>query len=149
MNRCRSAMNLSESSRRDFLRQAGGGAGLLALAALMAEEDLLAADSASSSAADPRLNPLAPKRSHFPAKAKSVIWLFMNGGPSHVDTWQYKPELEKYDGQEMKGLDPETGFFKNAVGPLMKSPFKFTPRGKCGKMVSSLFPQLGEHVDKM
>ncbi len=78
-----------------------------------------------------------------------MIWLFINGGPSHVDTWDYKPELEKVDGQELEGFDKQTGFFANSVGPLMKSPFEFTPRGQCGKMVSSIFPKLGEHVDKM
>jgi hypothetical protein len=66
-----------------------------------------------------------------------------------VDTWDYKPELEKMDGKELKGFDKNTGFFANSVGPLMKSPFEFTPRGQCGKMVSSIFPKLGEHVDKM
>src|SRR5688572_1416714 len=99
-------------SRRQFLAQAGGGAGLLALAALLADEGLLSSAAAADSVVDPRLNPLAPKKSHFPAKVKSVIWLFMNGGPSHVDTWQYKPELEKRDGQELEGFDKNTGFFK-------------------------------------
>jgi hypothetical protein len=94
-------------------------------------------------------DPLAPRKGHFGGKAKSVIWLFINGGPSQVDTWDYKPELEKMDGKELNGFDKNTGFFANAVGPLMKSPFEFTPRGQCGKMVSSLFPKLGEHVDKM
>jgi len=127
-------------SRRSLFRKAGGGMGMLGLAGLLGEEGLLA-----DSAADP----LAPGATHFPATAKSVIWLFINGGPSHVDTWDYKPELEKADGQELEGFDKQTGFFANAVGPLMKSPFEFTPRGECGKMVSSLFPKLGEHVDKM
>ena len=61
-----------------------------------------------------------------------------------MDTWDYKPELEKMDGKELKGFDKNTGFFANAVGPLMKSPFEFTPRGQCGKMVSSIFPKLGD-----
>src|SRR5687768_15180162 len=88
-------------SRRQLLAQAGGGAGLLALASLLADEGLLASAAAAETnaagalTADPRLNPLAPKSSHFPAKAKNVIWLFMNGGPSQVDTWDYKPTLEK------------------------------------------------------
>src|SRR5205823_7642305 len=116
-------------SRRQMLARAGGGAGLLALASLLADEGLLApasaADRAGEGAIDPQLNPLAAKKSHFPAKAKSVIWLFMNGGPSHVDTWQYKPELEKRDGQELVGFDKNTGFFKEQVGPVMRSPFKF------------------------
>src|SRR5690606_18285007 len=87
------------------------------------------------------------------AKAKRVIWVFINGGPSQVDTWDYKPALEKWDGKSIKEFDPTfkdtTGFFKNAVGALMKSPFEFTPRGQTGKTVSSLFPHLGQHVDKM
>ncbi len=127
-------------SRRRLLQRAGAGFGSLGLAGLLAEEGLLADDLA---------DPLAPKRAHFDGKAKSVIWLFINGGPSHVDTWDHKPELEKMDGKELEGFDKETGFFANAVGPLMKSPFEFTPRGECGKMVSSIFPKLGEHVDKM
>ncbi|MBA2224735.1 MAG: DUF1501 domain-containing protein [Gemmataceae bacterium] len=125
------------SSRREFLRRAGGGFGLLALA------DLLHAEQARS------VNPLAPKKPHFPAKAKAVIWLFMNGGPSHVDTWDYKPELEKRDGQELPGFDPNTGFFNQQVGPLMKSPFRWKQHGQCGKWVSELFPHLSRHVDKM
>jgi hypothetical protein len=121
----------------------------LALAALLADEGLLAADSATAAAADPRLNPLAPKKSHFPAKAKSVIWLFMNGGPSHVDTWQYKPELEKRDGQELEGFDKNTGFFTAQVGPVMKSPFKFARYGESGAWVSEIFPGMAQHVDDM
>ena len=77
-------------------------------------------------------NPLAAKPAHFPAKAKRVIWLFMNGGPSQVDTWDYKPELDKRDGQELTGFDKNTGFFTDQVGPLMKSPFKFAQHGQSG-----------------
>ena len=120
---------------------------MLSLAALLADEGLLVHPASGSPA--PAGDPMAPRAAHFAAKAKSVIWIFVNGGPSHVDTWEYKPALEKYDGTEMKGLDPQTGFFANSVGPLMKSPFKFSPRGQCGKMVSSIFPRLGAHVDKM
>ena len=66
----------------------------------------------------------------------------MNGGPSQVDTWDYKPALEKMDGKTMEGFDRFTGFFANAVGGLMKSPFEFTRRGECGKPVSEIFPYL-------
>ena len=86
---------------------------------------------------------------HFPAKAKSVIWLFMNGGPSQVDTWDYKPELAKRDGQELPGFDKNTGFFTGQVGPLMKSPFKFAQHGQSGTWVSEIFPNLAKHVDDM
>jgi hypothetical protein len=140
------------SDRREFLARAGGGAGLLALAALLADEGLLGGSAVAGEAgatADARLNPLAPRRSHFPARAKSVIWLFMNGGPSHVDTWQYKPELERRDGQELEGFDKNTGFFTAQVGPVMKSPFKFARHGESGAWVSEIFPGMAEHVDDM
>lgn len=128
-------------NRRSFLSRAGNGLGLLALASLL-QEQTHATDEA------PR-DPLAPKKPHFPAKAKCVIWLFMNGGPSQVDTWDYKPELEKRDGQELKGFDKNTGFFTDQVGPLMKSPFKWAKHGESGTWVSEIFPHLAKHVDKM
>jgi hypothetical protein len=128
-------------SRRDFLRRTGGSFGLLALAGLLEQQGLLAADASRS------LHPLAARPAHFGAKAQSVIWLFMNGGPSHVDTWDYKPELEKRDGQELKGFDKATGFFADQVGPLMKSPFKFAQHGQSGSWVSEIFPTIARHVD--
>src|SRR5262245_30902459 len=145
-------------SRRELLTRAGGGAGMLALASLLAEEGLLtgsasAADSnnanKSSATNDPKLNPLAPRPAHFPAKAKNIIWLFMNGGPSQVDTWDYKPTLEKMDGKELEGFDKNTGFFTAQVGPVMKSPFKFAQHGKSGRWVSEIFPNMARHVDEM
>jgi hypothetical protein len=90
---------------------------------------------------------------HFPARATRVIWVFINGGPSQVDTWEYKPALASWDGKSMRAFDPSfkntTGFFKDQVGALMKSPFRFTPQGGSGKLVSEIFPRLGTHVDKM
>jgi hypothetical protein len=133
-------------TRREFLKRVGNGFGLLALAGLLEQEGLLAPPVHAAEAA---VNPLAPKLPHWPTKAKSVIWLFMNGGPSHVDTWDYKPELAKRDGQELKGFDKNTGFFTDQVGPIMKSPFKFKQHGQCGAWVSDLFPHLAQHVDKM
>ena len=132
-------------SRRDFLHKAGGGCGLLALAGLLDQQGLLAKPQAE----EPAGNPLAPRKPHFAAKAKSVIWLFINGGPSHVDTWDYKPGLIRADGKELKGFDKTTGFFVNEVGPLMKSPFKFKQHGKCGAWVSDIFPNMARHVDDM
>jgi hypothetical protein len=129
-------------SRRSFLTRTGQGCGLLALAGL------LEADGRSASAAD-AVNPLASKKSHFPAKAKSVIWLFMNGGQSQVDTWDYKPELERRDGKELAGFDKNTGFFANEVGPLMRSPFRFERKGKSGTWTSEIFPHTAECVDDM
>src|SRR5262245_10673173 len=115
------------SSRREFLTRAGGGFGLLALTSLL-----------QASARGDAANPLAPKMPHFAAKAKSVIWLFMNGGPSQVDTWDYKPELGKRDGQELKGFDQNTGFFRDQVGPVMKTPYKFARHGQSGAWVSEI-----------
>lgn len=128
-------------SRRDFLRRTGSGAGLLALAALLKDNQLLASEVST--------NPMLPRASHFSTKARSVIWLFMNGGQSQVDTWDYKPALDKADGKELEGFDKNTGFFTNQVGPLMKSPFKFAQYGKSGTWASDLFPNLVKHVDDL
>jgi hypothetical protein len=136
-------------SRRELLRRAGNGFGLLALAHLLGSE--------ASARPDPARplregvggddGPLAPKAPHFAPRATSVIWLFINGGPSHVDTWDWKPELAKRDGQSLDGLDPTTGFFAKEVGPLMKSPFAFAQHGESGAFVSEIFPNLARHVD--
>jgi len=134
----------STGTRRDFLARAGNGAGLLALAGLLQAET-----PASATADAAGLNPLASRPGHFPAKAKSVIWLFLNGGPSQVDTWDYKPELARRDGQELPGFDKNTGFFTGQVGPLMKSPFQFARHGQTGTWASEIFPELSKHVDDM
>jgi hypothetical protein len=140
-------------SRRQFLKNAGGGFGLVALADLLRDRD--ASVFAASPGHTPQnaealaLNPLAPRPSHFPAKAKHVIWLFMNGGQSQVDTWDYKPELEKRDGQSLSGFDNKTGFFPDQVGGLMKSPFRFTRQGQSETWTSEIFPNLARHVDDL
>jgi len=134
------------SSRRQFLTRAGNGFGMLALAGLFQEQGLLNRASARTTQAK---NPLAPRPGHMDAPARSVIWLFLNGGPSQVDTWDYKPQLAKRDGQELKGFDKSTGFFTDQVGPVMKSPFRFSQHGECGKWCSEIFPNLAQHVDKM
>ncbi|HVR74157.1 MAG TPA: DUF1501 domain-containing protein [Planctomycetota bacterium] len=133
-------------TRRDFLRRAGNGFGMVALAGLLERQGLLAPPCA---AAEPFRGPLAPRSGHFPSRARSVIWLFMNGGPSQVDTWDYKPQLERVDGKELPGFDKNTGFFTDQVGPLMRSPFKFQRHGECGAWVSEIFPHMARHVDKM
>ncbi len=140
------------NGRRDFLRRAGSGFGMLGLASLLDEAGLLTRGlhaSPSDRLVDRSLAPLAPRPSHFPAKAKSVIWLFMNGGQSQVDTWDYKPELERSDGKTLEGFDNKTGFFVDAVGGLMKSPFRFSQHGQSGTWVSEIFPALSKHVDDM
>ena len=144
-------------TRRQLLHTAGGGFGILGLAGLLHSEGMLETALADSGTDDLAgvlaTNPMAERPGHLAARAKRVIWFFVNGGPSHVDTWDFKPALAKWDGKSIKEFDPTfkntTGFFKDAVGGLMKSPFQFSQRGECGKNVSEIFPCLGQHVDKM
>jgi hypothetical protein len=126
--------------RRRFLAQTGQGFGLVGLSALLAER---------GEALDSGTAPLATRTGHHATPVKSIIWLFMNGGPSHVDTWDHKPELTRRDGQEVAGFDQNTGFFAGAAGPLMKSPFRFSRHGESGTWVSEIFPNLSRHVDKL
>ena len=125
-------------SRREMLRTCAGGFGGLALGALLNDQSFAAP------------SPLAPKPSHFPAKAHHVIFLYMDGGPSQVDTFDHKPMLAKYDGQDprqaMGQLEP-TQF--NNIGRVMKSPWKFQQYGESGIWVSDLFPHLTRHVDDL
>ena len=120
-----------------MLQRCGMGMGSLGLWSLLQQEGLAGQST------------LAPKYPHFVPKAKSVIWIFTNGGPSQVDTWDYKPTLAKRDGQTLEGFDRFTGFFANSVGGLMKSPFEFKQHGQCGKHISSIFPHLAMHADRM
>src|SRR6185503_13271766 len=100
-------------SRREAIKRAGAGFGLLALASLFRDEGLLLPSAFGAELSE--VNPLAPRQPQFPAKAKAVIWLFINGGPSQVNTWDYKPELEKRDGVKLDNFDKFTGFFSNEV----------------------------------
>ena len=129
--------------RRAFLRNAGLGCGSLALTSMLNDEGLL---NSASAAAPPRL--LQPRAPHFVPKAKAVIWLFMPGSPSQVDTFDYKPELQKQDGKKLEGADPKTGFFTTS-GKILKSPFSFKQHGQSGTWVSEVFPQMARHVDDM
>jgi hypothetical protein len=132
----------SFASRRHFLWQVGGGLGAIALACLLQEE----AGAAPSESLPP--SPYAPKLPHFPAKAKRVIQVFACGGVSHVDTFDYKPDLARYDGKELTGKGKIDTFF-GKPGRLMKSPFAFRPHGRCGRWVSSLLPNLATCADDM
>lgn len=128
----------SFTNRRDFLKKAGAGFGLLALADLLQLDGLLAADVDSARA----LNPMATRAPHYPAKAKSIIWLFMEGAPSSVDLFDPKPELTKRDGQRIT-ID----VFNGNPGPLMKSPFSFKQYGQSGAWVCEKYPNVAKHVD--
>jgi Protein of unknown function (DUF1501) len=129
-------------SRRDFLWSFGGGLGGVALAQLLGEGGLLAEPAKPQSALNGGL--------HHKAKAKRVIQLFMNGGVSQPDTFDYKPELVKRHGQK---FDPGGGVKVEAVtstpGNVMKSPFEFKQYGQCGRWVSSVFPHLAKCVDDL
>ncbi|MFT5470648.1 MAG: hypothetical protein ACI8UO_005778, partial [Verrucomicrobiales bacterium] len=118
------------NSRRDFLRATGAGFGSLALAGL----------ANSTAAADAARNPLIPRKPHFPARAKRVIFLFMRGGPSQVDSFDYKPALDKVDGQ------PVTKGNKNTY---WKSPWAFNQYGESGMWISDLFPNVARHADDL
>jgi hypothetical protein len=116
--------------RRDMLRSLAAGS--LLMPGLLSQ--LLNAEGA---------DPLAPKAPHFPAKAKRVIFIFSNGGASHMDTFDYKPELFKADGK-MTGVG---GGLSNQQRVLLKPGWEFKPGGKCGTLVSDLFPNLRECMD--
>jgi hypothetical protein len=128
-------------SRRDLLRRSGMGFASLGLAGLMAAEGLL---SPEARAATSSMNPLTPRSPHFPAKAKRVIHLFMNGGPSHVDTFDPKPALAKYAGQRLPTGNLRT---ERKTGAAYPSPFKFQKFGRSGIEVSEIFSQVGACID--
>jgi Protein of unknown function (DUF1501) len=126
-------------SRRELLARCGNGAGMLGLAAVLASQGHAAAGTTTSS-------PLAPKPPHFPAKAKRVIHLFMNGGPSHVDTFDPKPSLTKHAGQRP---DSTKTFDTPNTGSLMASPFRFQRYGQSGLEISELFPHVARLADDL
>ena len=141
MNNCPGPHATFATSRRSFLEKAGSGFGMLALASLLKTEGLLHAG--------PR-NPLAPVQPHFPAKAKNVIFLFMSGGPSHVDLFDPKPDLIRLAGQPI----PESfGAFKTrravAKNKLLAPCRPFKPRGQCGMEISDFLPNIAEHADDL
>jgi len=117
-------------SRRELFRASANGFGLLALGGLLAQQ----------AKADVR-------KAHFVPKAKRIIFLFMHGGPSQVDTFDHKPLLAKHDGKEFPGTKPRVQFA--ATGNLMKSPWAFKPGGKSGILVSDLFPNVRELADEL
>jgi hypothetical protein len=118
-------------NRRQVLKNAGTGFGYLALAGMLGQAAARAGERATP-------GPLAPRPPHFPAKAKRVIFLFMNGAASQMDTWDYKPQLQKDDGKVGPG-----------GGTLTASKFKFARHGQTGTWVSELYPHVAKHVDKL
>ncbi|MGV3484423.1 MAG: DUF1501 domain-containing protein [Planctomycetaceae bacterium] len=130
-------------SRRQALQNTAVGFGGLALAAMLGQSSSAAESSLPQAAA----NPLAAKPPHFPARAKRIVFLFMKGGPSHVDTFDPKPELDRLHGQAPPFALPKVTFAKQ--GNLLKSPWKFRQYGQSGLPVSDLFPNVARHVDDL
>ncbi len=138
--------NFCGRTRREFLWQAGGGFTGVALAAALGDDGFLQRQTLAADGLTPFRNPLRPRPSHLPARAKSVIFLFMYGGPSQIDTFDYKPA--------MKGMDNKTVQVKTfgraghrQSGRIVEPRWNFKQYGECGKWVSDLFPHLGTCVD--
>lgn len=134
-------------TRREALWQMGGGFAGVALTAMLEQEGFFqrVGHAAEANVA----SPLAPKPSHFPTKVKSVIFLLMNGGPSQVDTYDYKPELEKYAGQPIPQDKKYINSGGRAVGFLTPAARKFLPGGESGLLISDFFPNIRKHADKL
>ena len=126
---------LNQLSRREALMKMGSGFGTLGLASLIG----------NSNAAQDSASPLAPKKPHFEPRAKRIIQLFMPGGPSQVDTFDYKPMIAKHAGQRPESVNRKT--LRNTKMGLMPSPFGFNQYGQSGKWVSDIFPNVAECVD--
>ncbi len=133
-------------TRREFLWQAGGAFTSLALTSLLDRDGFLASQAVAADGVTPYANPLAPKTPPLPAKAKSVIFLFMYGGPSHVDTFDYKPKLYDLDGQTIPVKTKGRGGAKNE-GRVVGPKWKFKQYGQSGQWVSDLFPHLATCID--
>ena len=143
---CRHDPNLMVN-RRELLGRCGMGFGLIGLAGIMADDNLLGLTSTARAESIGSLSPLSAKSPHFPARAKQVVHLFMNGGPSQVDTFDPKPLLAKYHGKPLPGPTLRT---ERKTGAALGSPFPFKKYGQSGIEVSDLFARTAErHIDDM
>ena len=139
--------NETKHARREFLWNMGARFPMLAMVDLLSRDGFFIRHAA---AATPRkaINPLAARPPHFPAKAKHAVFLFMNGAPSQVDTFDPKPALTRHNGQAYRG-DLAVGSNMRPVGHLMQSPFEFRKYGQSGLEISSLFPHTANHADDL
>ena len=142
-------------SRRRFLERMGAGFGAAAFSALAREEARGASPAGRRVEIDP-LNPFAPRPTHFAPRAKSVIFLFLVGGPSHVDTFDYKPLLQKLDGKPVPGAirkaveaTKHANVFHGCKDELMASPYAWRQHGASGLWVSELYPRVAERADDL
>ncbi|HKA06652.1 MAG TPA: DUF1501 domain-containing protein, partial [Gemmataceae bacterium] len=124
-------------SRREWLTRTGTGLGMLGLAGVLADAGFLSAAP---------VNPLAPRKPHFPAKARHIIHIYLNGGPSQVDTFDPKPLLARYAGKKLPSGNLST---ERPTGGALKSPFKFSRYGKSGIEVSEIFSKTAAHADDL
>ena len=141
-------------TRRDFLLNAGGGFGSIALASLLNDDgfirSLRAAETGQTKGDSSKLGPLAPKQPHFTPRAKRVIYLFMHGGPSHLDLFDPKPDLVKYAGQPLpESFGKVMTRRKVANNPLMPPVKPFRPRGKSGLEISDFLPHISKKADDL
>jgi hypothetical protein len=134
--------NFCGRTRREFLWQTGAGFTGAALAGLMSQDGFLAQQAVAADGRTPFVNPLAPKPPHHDPAATACIFLYMYGGPSHIDTFEYKPEMYGRDGQTVEVKTFGRGGHKNE-GRIVEPRWKFKPYGECGKLISDLFPHLG------
>src|SRR5262245_62083933 len=133
-------------TRREFFWETGAGFTSVALAGLLGADGFLARQAVAADGVSKFVNPLAPKQPQLPAKAKSVIFLFMYGGPSHVDTFDYKPKLYPLDGKTIEVKTFGRGGHKNK-GRIVGPKYEFKQYGQCGKYISDLFPNIGGCAD--
>ena len=133
-------------TRRDWLQQSACGFGAVALAALLGEKEYGGHKVLASEARETE-NPFAVRAGHFPAKCRSIIYLYMDGGPSQVDTWDPKPRLDAENGKPFAMKIEPTQF--NNIGSTLGSLWKFKQHGESGTPVSSLFPHISQHVDDL
>jgi hypothetical protein len=138
--------NFCGRTRREFLWQTGAGFAGTALAAMLGEDGFLARQAVAADGVTPFPSQLAPKQPHHAAKAKNVIFLFMYGGPSHIDTFDYKPKMKGMDGKTVDVKTFGRGGHKNG-GRIVEPRWNFKQHGECGHWVSDLFPHLAECVD--
>jgi hypothetical protein len=140
---------LADASRRDFLTSAASGLGLAALGAALADDGLL---SPAAAASGPAINPLEPKPSHFAARAKSCIFIFMEGAPSQVDLFDPKPKLNEMHGQKLPDSMTKNvrfAFLKKDTATLMGTKRQFARHGHCGMELSELIPHIAGVADDL
>lgn len=135
-------------TRREFLWETGGGFASVALTGMLGGDGFFSRQTLAADGRTPFVNPLAPKQPPFDAKAKSVIFLFMYGGPSHIETFDYKPALYPLDGKTIEVKTFGRSGRKNQ-GRVVGPKWEFRQYGQCGKFISDLFPNLGTCVDDM